>query len=98
MQYRDWYLSRGLQVLIFCIVSVRQPFGARLFLLRIFFAFRQRSHFDAVVFQDFFGGPTNVWNCAIASPGFCSIDCVLQRWFSDNCVIVVIVQGTIQHH
>ena len=43
MRYRDLSLSHGLQVLIFHLVAARQPFGVRLFLLRIFSAFHQRK-------------------------------------------------------
>ena len=31
MRYRDLFLSRGLQVLIFRLVAARQPFGPRFF-------------------------------------------------------------------
>ena len=41
-------------------------------------------HFDAVIFQNslyWLRGPANVWNCAVASPGFCRVNYVLQRRF-----------------
>ena len=41
-------------------------------------------HFDAVIFQNFLywlRGPANVWNCAVASPGFCRVNYVLQQQF-----------------
>ena len=41
-------------------------------------------HFDAMIFQNslyWLRGPTNVWNCAVALPGFCRVNYVLERWF-----------------
>ena len=75
MQYRDLFLSRGLQVLIFRLVAARQPLGPRFFYYEFSLRFTNlilMSWFSKTLFIYWLRGPVDVWNCAVSSSGFCN--------------------------